>query len=85
MPVISSLHPSNQPFVNVTSEEPATRRGIWQVKPILQGWDHVDFIGIDFADFKRKVQNSQTSIQVLLMTCCVLKQLMKKGAQLKAS
>lgn len=54
VPVISSLHPSNQPFVNVTNDEPATRRGIWQVKPILQGWDHVDFIGIDFLDFKRK-------------------------------
>ncbi len=30
VPVISSLHPSNQPFVNVTNDEPATRRGIWQ-------------------------------------------------------
>ena len=28
VPVISSLHPSNQPFVNVTNDEPATRRGI---------------------------------------------------------
>ncbi|MGZ0076003.1 hypothetical protein ACVXZY_14325 [Staphylococcus aureus] len=25
--MISSLHPSNQPFVNVTNDEPATRRG----------------------------------------------------------
>ncbi|MBO8495171.1 hypothetical protein INO77_16150, partial [Staphylococcus aureus] len=24
------------------------------VKPIIQGWDHVDFIGVDFLDFKRK-------------------------------
>lgn len=52
--MISSLHPSNQPFINVTNDEPATRRGIWQVKPIIQGWDHVDFIGVDFLDFKRK-------------------------------
>ncbi len=26
VPVISSLHPSNQPFINVTNDEPATRR-----------------------------------------------------------
>ncbi|MDK4085194.1 YSIRK-type signal peptide-containing protein [Staphylococcus pseudintermedius] len=51
--VISSLFPLNQPFVKVSSDALATRRGIWQVRPVLKNWDHVDFIGIDIFDLKR--------------------------------
>ncbi|SHD50413.1 lipase precursor [Staphylococcus argenteus] len=85
VPVISSLHPSNQPFVNVTSEEPATRRGIWQVKPILQGWDHVDFIGIDFADFKRKGAELANFYTGIINDLLRVEATDEKGAQLKAS
>ncbi len=52
VPVISSLHPFNQAFIDITAEDSGTRKGIWQVRPILQGWDHVDFIGIDATDLK---------------------------------
>ncbi len=65
VPVISSLHPSNQPFINVTNDEPATRRGIWKlnqsykdgIMSILSVW--TSWIS------NVKVQNLPTSIQVL--------------------
>ncbi|HHV8921691.1 TPA: YSIRK domain-containing triacylglycerol lipase Lip2/Geh [Staphylococcus aureus] len=85
VPVISSLHPSNQPFVNVTNDEPATRRGIWQVKPILQGWDHVDFIGIDFLDFKRKGAELANFYTGIINDLLRVEATEGKGTQLKAS
>ncbi|CAD7360769.1 lipase precursor [Staphylococcus schleiferi] len=53
MPVISSLHPTNQAYVDISTDDPGTRKGIWQVRPVMQGWDHTDFIGNDVFDFKR--------------------------------
>lgn len=85
VPVISSLHPSNQPFVNVTNDEPATRRGIWQVKPIIQGWDHVDFIGVDFLDFKRKGAELANFYTGIINDLLRVEATEGKGTQLKAS
>ncbi|HHJ5303407.1 TPA: YSIRK domain-containing triacylglycerol lipase Lip2/Geh, partial [Staphylococcus aureus] len=85
VPVISSLHPSNQPFVNVTNDEPATRRGIWQVKPIIQGWDHVDFIGVDFLDFKRKGAELANFYTGIINDLLRVEATESKGTQLKAS
>ncbi|WP_425319122.1 YSIRK-targeted triacylglycerol lipase [Staphylococcus lutrae] len=53
VPVISSLFPLNQDYVYITADDLATRKGVWQVRPVLEGWDHVDFIGLDATDFKR--------------------------------
>ncbi|NHA41453.1 lipase [Staphylococcus schleiferi] len=53
VPVISSLHPTNQAYVDISTDDPGTRKGIWQVRPVMQGWDHTDFIGNDVFDFKR--------------------------------
>ncbi|AVO67890.1 lipase [Staphylococcus aureus] len=85
VPVISSLHPSNQPFINVTNDEPATRRGIWQVKPIIQGWDHVDFIGVDFLDFKRKGAELANFYTGIINDLLRVEATESKGTQLKAS
>ena len=32
---------------------PATSKGVWQVRPVQNGWDHADLIGLDLPDFKR--------------------------------
>ena len=46
--VISSQHPFNQDYTDATDE---VQKGIWQVTPVKHGWDHVDFVGQDSADF----------------------------------
>ncbi|NHA35321.1 lipase [Staphylococcus schleiferi] len=45
--VVSSLHPYNQAWTNATDQ---IQKGIWQVTPVLEGWDHVDFVGQDTND-----------------------------------
>lgn len=52
VPVISSLHPSNQDYVDISADELATRKGIWQVRPVMEDWDHIDFVGLDAFDLK---------------------------------
>ena len=32
---------------------PATDKGIWQVRPVQYNWDHLDFVGLDDTDYKR--------------------------------
>lgn len=46
--VISSQHPFNQDYKDATDE---VQKGVWQVTPVKHGWDHVDFVGQDSADF----------------------------------
>jgi triacylglycerol lipase len=46
--VISSQHPFNQDYTDATDE---VQKGLWQVTPVKHGWDHVDFVGQDSADF----------------------------------
>ena len=46
--VISSQHPFNQDYTDATDE---VQKGVWQVTPVKHGWDHVDFVGQDSADF----------------------------------
>ncbi|MBA8764795.1 YSIRK-targeted triacylglycerol lipase [Staphylococcus coagulans] len=45
--VVSSLHPYNQAWTNATDQ---IQKGIWQVTPVKEGWDHVDFVGQDTND-----------------------------------
>ena len=45
--VVSSQHPYNQAWTNATDQ---IQKGIWQVTPVLEGWDHVDFVGQDTND-----------------------------------
>ena len=61
------------------------RRGIWQVKPILQGWDHVDFIGVDFLDFKRKGSELANFYIGIINDLLSVEATEGKGTQLKAS
>lgn len=46
--VISSQHPFNQDYTDATDE---VQKGVWQVTPVKHGWDHVDFVGQDSADY----------------------------------
>lgn len=48
--VISSQHPDDEAFENVDFNAPAVK-GIWQVTPTLNGWDHTDFTGQDALDW----------------------------------
>ncbi len=61
------------------------RRGIWQVKPIIQGWDHVDFIGVDFLDFKRKSAELANFYTGIINDLLRVEATESKGTQLKAS
>ncbi|MGV3244809.1 YSIRK-targeted triacylglycerol lipase [Staphylococcus sp. 11261D007BR] len=54
--VVSSLHPSNQDWVQATEE---LQKGIWQVTDVRHGWDHVDFVGQDAADLKHTTEELQ--------------------------
>ncbi|PNZ10847.1 lipase [Staphylococcus coagulans] len=45
--VVSSKHPYNQAWTNATDQ---IQKGIWQVTPVFEGWDHVDFVGQDTND-----------------------------------
>ncbi|CAL27045.1 lipase (fragment 2) [Staphylococcus carnosus] len=47
--VVSSLYPTGQAFTDFTD---GLKKGIWQVTPVMQGWDHLDFVGLDALDFK---------------------------------
>lgn len=47
--VVSSLYPNGQAFTDFTD---GLKKGIWQVTPVMQGWDHLDFVGLDALDFK---------------------------------
>ncbi|PTK46492.1 lipase, partial [Staphylococcus nepalensis] len=35
------------------------KKGIWQVTPVMKGWDHLDFVGLDALDFKHTGQELQ--------------------------
>ncbi|HEC2146925.1 TPA: YSIRK-type signal peptide-containing protein [Staphylococcus delphini] len=48
--VVSSQHPDDEAFENVDFNSPAVK-GIWQVTPTLNGWDHTDFTGQDALDW----------------------------------
>ncbi|REI06805.1 lipase [Staphylococcus felis] len=50
VPVISALAPFTQPFVKAGS---TIQKGVWQVHDVMKGWDHVDFVGLDFFDIRR--------------------------------
>lgn len=50
--VISSQHPEDEAFENDDFNAPAVK-GIWQVTPTLDGWDHTDFTGQDALDWHR--------------------------------
>ncbi|MCG3412811.1 YSIRK-targeted triacylglycerol lipase [Staphylococcus massiliensis] len=50
--VISALHPSDEAFKNVEAPD-APIKGIWQVTPSMQGFDHTDFTGQDALDKDR--------------------------------
>ena len=47
--VVSSLYPTGQAFTDFTD---GLKKGIWQVTPVMKGWDHLDFVGLDALDFK---------------------------------
>ncbi|ANZ34210.1 YSIRK-targeted triacylglycerol lipase [Staphylococcus carnosus] len=47
--VVSSLYRTGQAFTDFTD---GLKKGIWQVTPVMQGWDHLDFVGLDALDFK---------------------------------
>lgn len=51
--VISGLHPFNQPHVDASDKD---QKGVWQVTPVMKGWDHADFVGQDYSDTKRSAQ-----------------------------
>lgn len=51
--VISGLHPFNQPHVDASDKD---KKGVWQVTPVMKGWDHADFVGQDYSDTKRSAQ-----------------------------
>ncbi|REH86405.1 esterase/lipase family protein [Staphylococcus felis] len=50
VPVISALAPFTQPFVKAGS---TIQKGVWQVHDVMKGWDHADFVGLDFFDIRR--------------------------------
>ncbi|MBV5139668.1 YSIRK-type signal peptide-containing protein [Staphylococcus xylosus] len=54
--VTSALSPTGQPAKKVQDLTQATEKGVWQVMPIKNDWDHVDFLGLDNLDRKRTGQ-----------------------------
>lgn len=54
--VISSQHPFNQAYTEATD---TNQKGIWQVTPTKNDWDHVDFVGQDSTDTKRSREELQ--------------------------
>lgn len=57
VPVASARYPSNQPFKEVDN---TLDKGIWNVYPTIQGWEHMDFVGQDYVQapkIKRRVLN----------------------------
>ncbi|MDN8999710.1 hypothetical protein Q0P46_14380, partial [Staphylococcus aureus] len=56
-----------------------------QVKPIIQGWDHVDFIGVDFQDFKSKGAELANFYTGIINDLLRVEATEIKGTQLKAS
>lgn len=54
--VVSSLYPTGQAFTEFTD---GLKKGIWQVTPVMKGWDHLDFVGLDALDFKHTGQELQ--------------------------
>lgn len=54
--VVSSLYPTGQAFTDFTD---GLKKGIWQVTPVMKGWDHLDFVGLDTLDFKHTGQELQ--------------------------
>lgn len=54
--VVSSLYPTGQAFTEFTY---GLKKGIWQVTPVMKGWDHLDFVGLDALDFKHTGQELQ--------------------------
>ena len=54
--VTSALSPTGQPAKKVNDLTEATEKGVWNVMPIKNDWDHVDFIGLDNLDRKRTGQ-----------------------------
>ncbi|HFG0341123.1 TPA: hypothetical protein ACGFPT_001744, partial [Staphylococcus aureus] len=53
--------------------------------PIIQGWDHVDFIGVDFLDFKRKGAELANFYTGIINDLLRVEATESKGTQLKAS
>ncbi|WP_436967072.1 YSIRK-targeted triacylglycerol lipase [Staphylococcus xylosus] len=51
--VTSALSPTGQPAKKVNDLTEATEKGVWNVMPIKNDWDHVDFVGLDNLDRKR--------------------------------
>lgn len=56
VPVASALSPTGQPAKKVKDLTQATEKGVWNVMPIKNDWDHVDFVGLDNLDRKRTGQ-----------------------------
>ncbi|MGW7965566.1 YSIRK-targeted triacylglycerol lipase [Staphylococcus xylosus] len=54
--VTSALSPTGQPAKKVQDLTQATEKGVWQVMPIKNDWDHVDFLGLDNLDRRRTGQ-----------------------------
>lgn len=54
--VVSSLYPTGQAHTDFTD---GLKKGIWQVTPVMKGWDHLDFVGLDALDFKHTGQELQ--------------------------
>ena len=48
--VISSKHPFNHPYQEY-SPESMPNPGVWNAYPVMQNWDHMDFMGIDPASY----------------------------------
>ncbi|MBM2657323.1 hypothetical protein [Staphylococcus pseudoxylosus] len=51
--VTSALSPTGQPAKKVKDLTQATEKGVWNVMPVKNDWDHVDFVGLDNLDRKR--------------------------------
>ncbi|MHD0398645.1 YSIRK-targeted triacylglycerol lipase [Staphylococcus simulans] len=54
--VVSSLYPTGQAYTDFTD---GLKKGVWQVTPVMKGWDHLDFVGLDALDFKHTGQELQ--------------------------
>ncbi|MGW7930965.1 YSIRK-targeted triacylglycerol lipase [Staphylococcus xylosus] len=54
--VTSALSPTGQPAKKVQDLTQATEKGVWQVMPIKNDWDHVDCLGLDNLDRRRTGQ-----------------------------
>lgn len=50
VPCIAAQEVFGQPKRNVTLGESAFSPGEWHVFPVLRGWDHIDFVGINWQD-----------------------------------